>query len=92
MVAMVDVEGMSFFQATSSLNTLTHFRYQPLLRAEKGQAGMGSNKHGADGEDLLLEVPLGTIVRDSESGEVVVDLSGEDLAVIIAQGGRGWTR
>ncbi len=81
--------GHVVFQATSSLNTLTHFRFQPLLRAEKGQAGMGSNKHGADGEDLLLEVPLGTIVRDSESGEVVVDLSGEGLAVIIAQGGRG---
>ena len=81
--------GHVVFKATSSLNTLTHFRFQPLLRAEKGQAGMGSNKHGADGEDLLFEVPLGTIVRDSESGEVVVDLSGEGLAVIIAQGGRG---
>ena len=81
--------GHVVFQATSSLNTLTHFRFQPLLRAEKGQAGMGSNKHGADGEDLLIEVPLGTIVRDSETGEVVADLSGESVEVIIARGGRG---
>ena len=81
--------GHVVFKVTSSLNTLTHFRFQSFLRAEKGQAGMGSNKHGADGEDLLLEVPLGTIVRDSETGEVVVDLSGESLEVIIAQGGRG---
>ena len=81
--------GHVVFKATSSLNTLTHFRFRPFLRAEKGQAGMGNNKYGADGEDLLLEVPLGTIVRDSEMGEVVVDLSGEGLEVIIVQGGRG---
>ena len=81
--------GHVVFKATSSLNTLTHFRFQPLLRAEKGQSGMGSNKHGADGEDLLIEVPLGTIVLDSDTGEIVVDLSGEGQEVIIAQGGRG---
>ncbi len=81
--------GHVVLKTTSSLNTLTHFRFQPFLRAKKGQAGMGSNKHGADGEDLLLEVPLGTIVRDSETSEVVVDLSEEGLEVIIAQGGRG---
>ena len=81
--------GHVVFIATSSLNTLTHFRFQSFLKAEKGKAGMGNNKHGADGKDLFLEVPLGTIVRDSETGEIVVDLSGEGLEVIIAQGGRG---
>ncbi len=81
--------GHIVFKATSSLNTLLNFRYQPLSRAEKGQAGMGSNKCGADGQDLLLEVPLGTIVRDSETGEFIADLSEEGLEVIIAQGGRG---
>ncbi len=50
---------------------------------------MGSNKHGAAGKDLLLEVPLGTIVRDSETGESVADLSDESRELIIAQGGRG---
>ncbi len=50
---------------------------------------MGSNKHGSNGEDLLLEVPLGTIVRDAETGDMMVDLSQEGLEVIIAQGGRG---
>ncbi len=81
--------GHVVFQATSSLNTLLNFRYQPLLRTEKGQAGMGSNKRGADGQNLLLGVPLGTIVRDSETGEFIADLSEEGLEVIIAQGGRG---
>ena len=81
--------GHVIFKATSSLNTLMHFRYQSLLRAEKGQTGMGSNKHGADGEDLLIKVPLGTIVRDYETGEVIVDLSEEGLEEIIVQGGRG---
>lgn len=81
--------GHVVLKATSSFNTLTHFRFHSFLRAEKGQAGMGSNKHGADGENLLLDVPLGTIVRDAETGEVVADLSGDGLEVIIAQGGRG---
>ena len=81
--------GHVIFQATSSLNTLMNFRYQPLLRAKRGQAGMGSKKHGANGDDLLLEVPLGTIVRDFETGEIIVDLAEEGVEVIIAQGGRG---
>lgn len=81
--------GHVVFRATSSLNTLSHFRFHPHLRAEKGKAGMGSNKHGADGVDLLLEVPLGTIVRETETGEFVADLSEEGLEVIFAHGGRG---
>lgn len=81
--------GHVVFRASSSLNTLAGFRYQPLLRAGGGQAGMGSRKRGADGEDLLLEAPLGTIARDSETGEVVADLSEEGREVVVARGGRG---
>ena len=81
--------GRVVLRAASSLNTLMSFRYQPLLRAGKGRAGMGSRKRGADGEDLLLEAPLGTIARDSETGEIVADLSEEGLEVVIAEGGRG---
>lgn len=81
--------GHVILQATSSLNTLAHYRYQPLLRAKKGQAGMGGGKRGANGSDLLLEAPLGTVVRDAETGEVVCDLSEEGREAVVAQGGRG---
>jgi GTP-binding protein len=50
---------------------------------------MGRRKHGADGVDLMVEVPLGTIVRDAESGELIADMSSEDQEIIIVVGGRG---
>ncbi len=81
--------GHVIFQATSSINTLLHFRYQPLLRAPKGEHGMGNRMHGADGEDLAVPVPVGTLVRDAESGDLLADLSGPSQEVIVARGGRG---
>ncbi|MEE9197202.1 MAG: GTPase ObgE, partial [bacterium] len=81
--------GHVIFQAVSSLNTLLHFRHQPILRAQKGQAGMGKRMHGADGDDLLVLVPVGTIVRDAETGELIADMSTEDQEIAIAGGGRG---
>lgn len=81
--------GHVIFKAVSSLNTLLHFRYQKVLRAQKGQAGMGQRKHGSDGEDLLVRVPVGTLIRDSETSEIIADMSSEDQEVIIATGGRG---
>ncbi|MEE9239661.1 MAG: GTPase ObgE [bacterium] len=81
--------GHVIFQAVSSLNTLLHFRHQSILRAQKGQAGMGKRMHGADGDDLLVLVPVGTIVRDAETGELIADMSTEDQEIAIAGGGRG---
>ncbi len=81
--------GHVIFRASSSQNTLLQFRHQKLLRAQKGQAGMGRRMHGADGEDLIVIVPVGTIVRDAETGELVADMSTEDQEIIIAAGGRG---
>lgn len=81
--------GHVIFQTNSSLNTLLHFRHRPNLRAQSGEAGKGRRMHGANGEDLIVSVPIGTIVRDVSTGDVIADLSGEGEEVVIALGGRG---
>src|SRR5262244_880461 len=70
-------------------NTLVHFRFNPEYKAERGRHGEGSNKTGREGEDVLLKVPVGTIVYDTESGEKVHDFSHADDRIVIARGGRG---
>ncbi len=70
-------------------NTLVHFRFNPEHKAQRGRHGEGSNKTGRDGEDVLLKVPVGTIVYDEESGEKVHDFSNPDDRIVIARGGRG---
>jgi len=70
-------------------NTLVHFRFNPEYKAERGRHGEGSNKSGREGEDVLLKVPVGTIVYDEETGEKVFDFSGPDQRMVIACGGRG---
>ena len=70
-------------------NTLVHFRFNPEYKAERGRHGEGSNKSGREGEDILLKVPVGTIVYDEETGEKVFDFSAPDQRVVIARGGRG---
>src|SRR3954469_15398146 len=70
-------------------NTLVHFRFNPEYKAERGRHGEGSNCTGRDGDDVTLKVPVGTIVYDDATGEVVHDFSGPDERVIVARGGRG---
>ncbi len=70
-------------------NTLVHFRFNPEYKAERGRHGEGSNKTGRDGADVVLKVPVGTIVYDDETGEKVFDFSAADQRMIIACGGRG---
>src|SRR6201987_1064552 len=70
-------------------NTLVHFRFNPEYKAERGRHGEGSNKKGRDGVDVLLKVPIGTIVYDDETGDKVHDFSHADERVVIARGGRG---
>jgi GTP-binding protein len=70
-------------------NTLVHFRFNPEYKAQRGQHGMGSNCTGKQGEDIVLKVPVGTIVYDSETGQKVYDFSRPDDRIIIAKGGRG---
>lgn len=70
-------------------NTLVHFRYNPEYKAERGRHGEGSQKTGAEGEDVILKVPVGTIVYNDSTGEVVHDFAGPDERVVVARGGRG---
>ncbi len=70
-------------------NTLIHFRFNPEHKAERGEHGMGSNCTGSDGEGVTLQVPVGTVVYDLETGEVVHDFSTPDDSIVIARGGRG---
>ncbi len=70
-------------------NTLVHFRFNPEYKAERGRHGEGSNKTGRDGEDVVLKVPVGTIVYDEVTGERVHDFSRADERLVIARGGRG---
>ena len=79
--------GSVFLQAKLELNTLIDFRYTQLFKAENGQAGAGSDCTGKKGEDLIIPVPLGTIVSLSETGELIGDLNKPDQKLLIAKGG-----
>lgn len=69
--------------------TLLHLKYKKHIRAGHGQPGGGSRSSGADGEDIIIEVPPGTIARDADTGEVLVEVNPDDDRKILASGGRG---
>jgi len=81
--------GSVIFQANENLNTLSEYRTKKKFNAPKGDNGQGQNKAGHDGEHLILEVPMGTIISDLDSGEVLADLEHPGDQLIAAQGGRG---
>jgi GTPase len=81
--------GHVILRADPQLWTLLDFRYQQHYRAERGQHGQGKNRTGRDGADLVLRVPVGTVVRDAESGDVLGELTHEGEDLIVAKGGRG---
>jgi GTP-binding protein len=72
-----------------SLTTLLDFKYQPRLRAARGEHGRGKEQHGHRGADATARVPPGTLVRDADSGELIADLSRPGDRVVVARGGRG---
>lgn len=76
------------FEASSQRNTLVDYRRNKIYRARNGHAGMGRNRTGAAGDDLVLLVPIGTVITDAETGEQLADLT-EDGAVHAVRGGRG---
>jgi GTP-binding protein len=75
--------------ADASLNTLYHLRHQTVYRAGRGEHGQGSNRHGASGEDVVVPLPLGSVITDADTGERIADLvrAGEDI--LLAAGGKG---
>ncbi|MDH7577208.1 MAG: GTPase ObgE [Bacillota bacterium] len=80
--------GNVVLSADSNLRTLIDFHYQKHYRAERGKHGRGKNQHGKNGADLVLRVPLGTVVRDLE-GTFCVDMAAPGQQVVVARGGRG---
>jgi GTP-binding protein len=81
--------GDIIMESSERHNTLVHFRFNPEYQAQRGRHGEGSNCTGADGYDVTLKVPVGTIVYDDATGEVVHDFSRPDERFIVAHGGRG---
>lgn len=81
--------GHVVFRATGELNTLLDFRYHRSYKAESGRHGMGKKMHGKDGEDLVIAVPVGTVISDEETDEVISDLDSEGMEATAARGGRG---
>ncbi len=81
--------GSIFIEPTEGLNTLLHFRYNPEHQAGRGRHGEGSKCHGQDGDDVIIRVPVGTLVLDEITGEVVHDFTHAGERVCMAKGGRG---
>ena len=81
--------GDIYFVVDPDSNTLINFRYNKKYKAENGQNGSGSRCYGKSGEDLYVKVPRGTVVRDSETGKLIADLSKEGQTQLILPGGRG---
>ena len=81
--------GNILVQTDESLTTLQDFRLQKKYKAKNGSQGLSKNKHGKDAEDTILKVPMGTLIIDEETEEVVADLVENKESVILARGGKG---
>lgn len=81
--------GDVIFEVDEGLNTLTDFRHVRKYAAQNGEEGGKRNQHGKDGQDLVIKVPEGTIIRDDETGKIIADMSGEHRREVILKGGRG---
>ena len=81
--------GDVIFQVDEGLNTLTDFRHVRKYKAGDGQEGGKRNCRGKDGEDIILKVPEGTVIREAESERVIADMSGENRRVVLLTGGKG---
>ncbi len=81
--------GDVIFVVDEGLNTLTDFRHIRKYKAQNGEDGGKKNCRGKNGEDILIKVPAGTVIKEAESGKVIVDMSGDNKRVILLKGGRG---
>lgn len=81
--------GNIYFQVDKDKNTLIDFRFNKKFKAKNGENGSGSHCNGKYGEDLYIKVPIGTVIKDAETGKVVADLSNENQTELVLKGGRG---
>ena len=77
------------FKVDEGLNTLIDLRYQRQIKGEKGNNGLGKGMNGAKAEDVIVKVPLGTVITDLDTNLIIADLIKKDDEVIVASGGRG---
>jgi len=88
-VEMAVGEVSVFFEADQNLNTLVDYRYTRTLKAQRGENGRSAECYGAKGEDLILKVPVGTVISDKATGESYADLSQHGDRALLAKGGKG---
>ncbi len=81
--------GSVYIVADSNLATLLDFRYAHHYKAERGAHGQGSRKSGLSGNDIIIKVPCGTLIKDAETGEVIADLTKHGANALVAKGGKG---
>ncbi len=81
--------GDIIFEVDEGMRTLMDFRYKKHYKAENGEDGKNKNMYGKDGQDLILKVPPGTIIREETTGHIVADLTDHEETVVAARGGRG---
>lgn len=81
--------GSVIFVSDSNISTLLDFKYNKKFIAGNGGNGMNSLKTGKDGEDTIIKVPVGTIVKDAETDEILVDIDKNDLSIVLFKGGKG---
>lgn len=81
--------GNVIFRADEGLRTLVDFRYQRHYKADRGEHGMSKGMHGAKGEDMFVRVPVGTVVKEAETGAVLADFISDGQELVLARGGRG---
>jgi GTP-binding protein len=81
--------GNVIFKATVQMGTLQDFRFRREYRGDNGKHGSGTNKAGYDAEDITIRIPIGTIIRDAETGEILADFTEDGQTWVAAEGGRG---
>lgn len=81
--------GNVVFEVDKGLNTLSDYRYMRTYSAQDGEEGGKKNCHGKSGQDIILKVPYGTVIKDHESQKVITDMSGDNTRVVVLTGGKG---
>jgi len=81
--------GSIYMRADRNINTLIDYRFARIHRAKRGENGRGSDKYGRGADDITLRVPVGTVISDAESGDVLADLAADGQTALVAKGGSG---
>ena len=84
--------GDVYFKVDDDINTLIDFRFKKKFKAQNGENGQGARKYGKSGEDLVIKVPSGTIIKNAATNEILADLSEKGQEELILKGGKGGLR